>query len=105
MHIFDDKNGRKIRLTEERKEHFESEHPEMRNQEEQVALTLRDPDRVVRSKTDNEIELHYRFFDNTPVTSKFLCVVVKVKDQDLFIVTVYFTDSIKRGEVLWEKKK
>jgi len=23
---------------------------------------------------------------------------------DLFIITAYFTDTIKRGEILWEKK-
>jgi len=45
------------------------------------------------------------FFNNTPVTSKLLCVVVKVKENDFFVVTVYFTDSVKKGEVLWEKKK
>ena len=40
----------------------------------------------------------------TPVTDKYLCVVVKVLTQDLFIITPYFTDTIKKGEVLWEKK-
>lgn len=105
MYIFDDKNGRKIRLTEERQKHFESEHPEMRNKHEQIALVLKEPDKIIKSKTDNEIELYYRFFDSTPVSSKHLCAVVKATENDRFIITVYFTDSVKKGEVLWEKKK
>lgn len=51
--------------------------------------------------TTNIIETHHR---NTPVTEKYLCIVVKTSDNDPFIVTAYFTDSIKKGEVIWEKK-
>jgi hypothetical protein len=49
-------------------------------------------------------ELFYRHYCITPVTDKHLCVVVKSILEDLFIITAYFTDSIKRGEMLWEKK-
>ncbi len=87
----------------ERKAHLEDEHPEMENQYQQMALTLAEPDRIVRSKTDPEVELHYRFFETTPVSSKYLCIVVKAKMNDPFIITVYFTDSVKKGEVLWAK--
>jgi len=27
-----------------------------------------------------------------------------VKFDDLFIITAYFTDTVKGGEILWEKK-
>ncbi len=37
------------------------------------------------------------------ITSKFLCTVIKVLPDDNFIITVYYTDTIKRGETLWEK--
>ena len=104
MHIFCDSNGRRIRLSDERKEHLESEHPEMENQIDRITLTLLAPDRIIRSRTDDEVELHYRFFETTPVTRKHLCVVVKSSAADSFIITVYFTDSVKKGDVLWEKK-
>ena len=50
------------------------------------------------------VELFYRYYQSTPVTSKFLCTVVKVSPGDLFIITAYYTDTMKRGEVLWERK-
>jgi hypothetical protein len=61
------------------------------------------PEKVVRSKTDSKVELFYRHYDVTPVTQKYLCAVVKVSIPDLFIITAYFTDTIKKGEVLWER--
>ena len=66
--------------------------------------TLFNPDIIVRSRTDPDVELFYRHYDLTPVTEKYLCVVVKVFSGDLFILTGYFTETIKRGEILWEKK-
>jgi len=42
--------------------------------------------------------------ETTPVTEKYLCVVVKILVSDLFIITAYFTDTIKRGKIVWEKK-
>jgi len=104
MHTFSDKKGRQIRLSEEREKHLKAEHPEMENQLNKIALTLLDPDRIIRSRTDDEAELHYRLFKTTPVTIKHLCIVIKATDADSFIITVYFTDTVKKGDVLWEKK-
>ena len=104
MHTFSDKRGRQIRLSEEREEHLKSQHPELKNQLNRIALTLLEPDRIIRSITDDDVELHYKLFETTPVTRKHLCIVVKTTHTDSFIITVYFTDSVKKGEVLWEKK-
>lgn len=104
MHKFSDKKGQQIRLSEEWEEHLKSEHPEMENQLNRIALTLREPDQIIRSRTDDKVELYYRLFETTPVTRKHLCIVVKTTDADSFIITVYFTDSVKKGDVLWEKK-
>ncbi len=41
---------------------------------------------------------------SVPVTKKYLCVVVKVSIGDLFIITSYFTDTVKKGDILWERK-
>jgi hypothetical protein len=68
-----------------------------------IAKTLASPDKIVRSRTDATVELFYRHYPSTVVTSKFLCVVVKVLPDDNFIITAYYTDTIKQGERLWEK--
>jgi len=104
MRWFKDINNREIRLTNERQEHFETEHPEMPGKIGKMRDTLLNPDRIVRSLTDQEVELFYRLYDATPVTQKYLCVVVKVLFDDLFIITAYFTDAVKGGEILWEKR-
>ena len=102
MQWLEDVRKRRIRLSDERQEHIKSDHPEMSDQMAKVEATLLDPNSIVRSRTDPE--LFYRHYSVTPVTDKHLCVVVKSGIEDLFIVTAYFTDSIKRGEILWEKK-
>jgi len=104
MKWFKDINNRRIRLTHERQEHIETDHPEMSGQIGKVQETLLNPDIIVRSRTDPGVELFYRHYNVTPVTEKYLCVVVKVLTEDPFIITAYFTDTIKKGEVLWEKK-
>ena len=95
---------RSIRLTDERLIHFETDHPEMQGQIDKITETLAIPDRVVRSGTDSQVELFYKHYPATPVTTKYLCVVVKVLSDDHFIITSYFTDAMKKGEVIWEKK-
>jgi hypothetical protein len=87
MLYFHDLRNRSIRLTNERLHHLETDHPEMAGQTARIADTLVAPDRIVRSRTD-----------------KFLCIVVKGLPDDQFIITSYYTDAVKRGEVLWEKK-
>ena len=104
MRWFEDVRKRRIRFSDERQGHIKSDHPEMSHQIAKVEATLLDPDSIVRSRTDPEVELFYRHYSITPVTDKHLCVVVKSILEDLFIITAYFTDSIKRGEILWEKK-
>jgi hypothetical protein len=104
MRYFIDIRGREIRLTDERIIHLETEHPEMSGQMDRISETIHFPDKIVRSKTDSSVELFYRHYQTTPVTEKFLCIVVKVANDDPFIVTAYYTDSLKRGESLWEKK-
>ena len=70
-----------------------------------IAETLANLDRIVRSVTDETVELYYRHYPSTPVISKFLCIVVKFAAGDSFIVTAYYTDTIKRGENLWQGQK
>ncbi len=98
-----DKYNRQVRFTDERLQHIKACHPEMTEQLNRVEETLQEPDKVVRSRTDSEAELFYRFYPLTPVTRKYLCVVVKVLADDAFVITAYYTDTVKKGAVLWEK--
>ncbi len=104
MKWFKDNKERDIRLSDERLKHIEDDHPEMVGQIDKISDTLLSPDVIVGSKTDKNAEMFYKRYKSTPVTQKFLCVIVKNLIEDLFIITVYFTDTVKRGEVLWKKK-
>ncbi|MBA2693856.1 MAG: hypothetical protein H0U65_15420 [Rubrobacter sp.] len=81
MDIVYDHRGMPIRLTDGRKAHI-LEHPEMSGMEAGISDTLRRPESVVRSRSDEETRLYYRFHPETPVGAKFLCVVVKVRSED-----------------------
>jgi hypothetical protein len=76
----------------------------MSDQLPRIVATLLYPNQIVRSSTDSTVELFYKHYPSTPVTSKFLCTVVKVLPEDYFVITAYYTDTIKRGDVLWTKK-
>jgi hypothetical protein len=105
MDRFKDVHGRQARFTGERRDHIESDHPEMSGQLEKIENTLLSPDIIVKSRTDPQVELFYRNYKKTPVSEKYLCVAVKaLLENNLFIMTAYFTDTIKGGEVLWGKK-
>lgn len=101
--LIQDRWNRTIRLTDERLNHLETDHPEMRGQAPKIVETLSD-DQIVRSKTDAQVQMFYKHYSSTPVTTKFLCVVLKVMPDDAFIITSYFTNTVKMGEVIWEKK-
>ena len=91
-----------VSLTEERRVHL-LEHPEMREQEDKLAETLLEPDVVIQSQTDNTVRLFHRLYPGLTIGDKYLCVVVKYVGSDIFVITAYFTDKIKRGEILWKK--
>jgi hypothetical protein len=99
-----DVRGRCIRLTEERVAHLETDHPEMKGQIERLRETVEAPDRIVTSRSDDKAELNYRLYPETPVTTKFMCVVVKDSETDGFVVTAYYTDTEKKGTPVWQKK-
>jgi len=104
MQHFTDVFNKKIRLSDERANHLIETHPEIKSQIEKIKETLLNPDLIIQSKTDDEVDLYYKYYLVTTVGEKYLCVVVKVTIDDSFIITAYFTDSIKGGEILWKKK-
>ncbi len=86
MKWFVDLYSRKIRLTDERLEHIELDHPEISGQIDRIGETLANPDFVVKSRTDSEAELFYKHYSETPVSGKYLCVIVKVRGDDFFCI-------------------
>lgn len=102
MKILRDHEGLAIRLTDERLAHI-LEHPEMRGMERAIEETLLRPERVVESFSDPQARLYYRFYFGTIVSDKYLCVVVKARVADAFVLTAYLTDRIKRGVPIWPR--
>src|SRR5215831_10168456 len=96
IQLLTDIRNRSIRLTAERRQHLETAHPEMADQIARVAETLASPDTIVRSRTDEMVELFYKHYPSTPVTDKFLCTVVKTLPDNHFIIIAYYTDTMKR---------
>jgi len=94
--------GNRVRLTEERRAHL-LEHPEMRGQEDKLAETLFEPDVIIQSQSDDTVRLFHRLYRRLAIGDNYLCVVVKYLEGDIFVITAYFTDKIKRGEVIWKK--
>ena len=102
MQILIDYEGRAIRLTDERLEHI-LEHPEMHGMEQRIAETVRSPQKVVESLSDTRTWLYYRVYLGTRVGDKHLCVVVKVADNDAFVLTAYLTTRPAQGKQLWPR--
>ncbi len=100
METFFDHQGLALRLTDERLAHI-LDHPEMIGLEDAISETLKQPEVVIRSAGDPATRLYYRFYSRTPVGGKFVCVVVKEKPADAFVLTAYLTDKPKKGTVLW----
>jgi hypothetical protein len=97
---FEDCFRRIIRLTDERLAHI-LEHWEMQGMEDELERVLQQPVVVRRSHSDKTVWLFYRFYTQTPVGGKWLCVLVKLVEDDAFVVTAYLTDKLKAGEDLW----
>jgi len=66
--------------------------------ENEVKLALTEPFEVRRSRQDAAVFLYYR-----KLNDKFICVVAKHLNEEGFIITVYLTERIKRGEIIWRR--
>lgn len=95
--------GKTVRLGDDQWKHVR-EHPEMVDQMDRLRETVVEPDEVRRSIYDASVWLFYRHYKTTPVTEKYLLAVVRVENEEGFIVTAFFTDTMKRGDSVWSKK-
>ena len=103
MRILRDYEGRTIRLTDERLAHI-LDHPEMQGMERRIEETLLRPERVMESLSDPQARLYYRMYFATQVGDKQLCVVVKLADNDAFVLTAYLMTKPAGGRQLWPKR-
>lgn len=99
---FKSKIGRIIDLSDERKNHIFEYHPDVRNYFDKIGEVLGNPDEIRKSRHDAKVLLFYKFFVNLK-KEKYLVVVVKINERN-FILTYYFTDKIKTGEKIYEKR-
>jgi len=100
--ILIDYNGRSIRLTKERRKHI-LEHAEMAGQFERIVETVKSPETIIATLVDETVHIYHRYYETTPVTSKFLLVAVKlISKDDAFVLTAFFSRREKRGTLIWK---
>ncbi len=92
--------GYRVILTRDRwREIVRFKHPALAGHEEDVRQCVADPDVIRESAKDFHVHLYYRIF-----AFGFACVVVAGEpSEDRFVVTAYFTKSLKKGTDLWKK--
>jgi len=71
-------DGRRIRLTRVQWLHIVFFHPEVEGEQDKIKSALREPEVVVEGAT-SDTKVCYRMFKATPVSRKYLAVVVKVR--------------------------
>jgi len=89
-------------MTKERLDHIQA-HPEMYDSIQLIDETLCHPQLVIRSKMDQNVDLYYREYFHARIGNKWLCVVVKFLLEDAFVITAYYTDKPKKGDLIWDK--
>ena len=87
-----DKSGRIIHLSEERLKHILSEHPALFNYTDELLKTLKEPIKILPSKSDENVKKYYKWLKNK---RKYLIVVVKYLNNHGFIITSFFVGNIK----------
>ena len=78
-----------------------TKHPEVADFIERIESVLQEPDVIRRSIRDERVVLYYRY-EAEVFDGKWIVVVIKRIDRN-FISTIYVTDRIKSGEVIWTK--
>lgn len=91
-----------VELTNERKSHILTAHPELKNYFEKFIDVLKNPDEIRISKIDKKVLLFYKYFA-TIQGGKYLSITVKI-DKRNFVLTAYITDKIRAG-VKYETEK
>ena len=70
----------------------------MRGKEKAVQKVLAKATEVRRSKNDPGVYLYYK-----KEKGHFICAVAKHFNDEGFLITAYFTEAVKEGELIWKK--
>lgn len=92
-----------IELTDERKSHIITAHPELKRYLKKIAQVLRSPEEIRMSRFDKNVLLFYKYFARIK-NGKYISVTVKTGERN-FILTAYITDVIKAGQIYENEKK
>lgn len=99
--VFVDVFGEEVLMTETVRLRTLEKHPEAQLFIDLVPQVLGTPDQVKRSNHDERGILYYLYRQDI-LEGKWLVVVVKQVDRK-YVSTVYATNKIKSGELLWIK--
>jgi len=67
--------------------------------------TVAEPDFIIQSRSDPQAVINYKLHRGTKRGDKYLCVVVKYNSNDAYVLTAYPSDEIKKGALVWRKKR
>lgn len=73
----------------------------MASLEAAIEEAITNPEQVIISVVDPNVRLYYWSCRGTLVGDKYLCVVVKLRGADAFVLTAYLTDRVRRGAQVW----
>ncbi|KKR78110.1 MAG: hypothetical protein UU23_C0003G0008 [Candidatus Curtissbacteria bacterium GW2011_GWA1_40_9] len=88
--------GKEIELTDERRQHIISRHPDVATHFTKASTTLVEPDEIRIDKEDKNVLLFYKYFSKIG-SGKYLVVAVKFNKRN-FLLTLYSTHRIRTGE-------
>lgn len=75
-------------------------HPEIKGKKQLAIETLKNPGTIKHSTVDERVFLYYQ-----KIKDKYFCVVTKHLNSEGFIITVYITKKLARGETIWQSPR
>lgn len=73
-------------------------HNVLKGKVDEIIETLKNPSSIRQSQKDESVYLFY-----TGSSPRWMCAVIKSKDEYGFLITAYPTDAIKEGREIWKK--
>jgi len=98
------KNGKEIRLSEERWYHIVESHDYMAGNQDIIFETLESPDVIEKGEKGELIALKY--YAKTSISEKHAVVIYKEQEENGFVITAFMTskpESIIQKGVVWKK--
>lgn len=90
-----DKTKREIRLTKRQWRHINNRHPIITNYIEELKETLKNPDAIKNSKTDENVYFYYKYFKYLKSPDRYILLIVKYLNSHGFIISTFFEKYIK----------